>query len=72
MPDPHTPKYPGVTVHLTETDGNDFALLGRCQAAMREAGISPDEIIAFTVEATAGDYDYDQLLRVCRAWLAVQ
>lgn len=31
------PKYPEITVPLTNRDGNAFAILGRCQTALRLA-----------------------------------
>jgi hypothetical protein len=63
------PKYPHVVVRLLGTDGNAFNLLGRVQRAMADAGVTADEIRAFTREATAGDYDH--LLRTCCAWVEV-
>ena len=50
-------KYPDVSVQLSGEDGNAFAILGRVIAAMRRAGLPPEEIEAFRREATAGDYD---------------
>jgi hypothetical protein len=49
---------PEIIVTLTGQDGNAFAILGRCRAAARDAGLSDDEIAAFMDEATAGDYDH--------------
>jgi hypothetical protein len=45
------------TVKLIGTDGNAFALLGRCQSAARKAGWDKTQIDKFMAEATAGDYD---------------
>jgi len=65
-----TPKYPDVTVTLTGHDGNAFAILGRCRAAAREAGLSEDEIATFMDEAMAGDYD--QLLQTAMRWFEIR
>ena len=64
------PRYPWVVVQLTGRDGNAFSVLGLVQRAMREHGIDPGEIARFREEATGGDYD--NLLRVCMAWVAVE
>lgn len=47
-----------VTVQLTGSDGNAFAVLGRVQAALRRAGAGQDAIRDFVQEATSGDYDH--------------
>jgi len=60
------PKYPNVTVKLTEIDGNAFMILGTCQQAAREAGLSKAEMTAFYHEAARGDYD--QLLQTVTRW----
>jgi hypothetical protein len=57
-----TIRHPEVVVSLVGEDGNAFAILGRVQRALKEAGVPHDEIRAFYEEATAGDYDH--LLRV--------
>ena len=51
------PKYPDITVPLTGTDGNAFAVLGKVSRALRQAGVSQAERDAFTQEETASDYD---------------
>lgn len=51
-------KYPQVKVNLSDNDGNAFMILGRVRQAMRRAGISNEEIEAFTVEAQSGDYSH--------------
>ena len=45
-------------VALVGLDGNAFAILGRVQRAMRQAGWSKTAIDSFMAEATAGDYDH--------------
>ena len=49
-------KYPNVHVALVGEDENAFAIVERVQRALREAGVPPAEVKAFTVEACSGDY----------------
>jgi hypothetical protein len=63
------PKYPDITVQLTDTDGNAFAVLGKVLKALRQAGVSEVERDAFKQEATQGNYD--QLLQVIMRWVQV-
>ena len=46
-----------VKVRLGGEDGNAWAILGRCQAALRKAGYPQAFIDTFVTEATAGNYD---------------
>lgn len=62
-------KYPDVTVRLTGTDGNAFAVMGRVRKALRDAGHA-DATSAFIAEATAGDYDH--VLRTVLSWVVVR
>jgi hypothetical protein len=64
-----TPKHPDITVQLTGTDGNAFAVLGKVRQALRQAGISTEEQQPFLQEATTGDYD--ALLRTIMRWVEV-
>ena len=64
------PKYPDIIVTLTGQDGNAFAILGRCRAAARDAGLSDDEIVAFMDEAMAGDYD--PILHTTMRWFEIR
>jgi hypothetical protein len=63
------PKYPDITVQLTGTDGNAFAVLGKVSRALRQAGVPDDERQAFMAEATQGNYDH--LLQVVWHWVDV-
>ena len=65
-----TPKHPDITVTLTGRDGNAFAILGRCRAAARDAGLSDEETAAFMNEAMAGDYDH--LLQTAMRWFEIR
>jgi hypothetical protein len=64
-----TPKY-DVTVQLTGNDGNAFAIMGRVQSALEDAGATQEEIKQYLDESMSGDYD--NLLRTACAWVAVQ
>jgi hypothetical protein len=59
-------KYPKIKVKLVGEDGNAFAILGRCQRAMRNAGVPDTDQKKFFDEAKSGDYDH--LLRTCLKW----
>ena len=62
-------KYPEVQVQLTGNDGNAFAILGNCQKAARQAGLTKDQIDEFVNEAMTGDYDH--LLQTCMKYFEV-
>ena len=51
-------KYPHIKVNLSESDGNSFFIIGRVRKALRRAGVSDEEIEAFSKEASSGDYDH--------------
>ena len=51
------PKYPDIKVQLSGESHNAFFIIGRTRRAMERAGVSSDEIAAFTNEARSGDYD---------------
>jgi len=65
-----TPKHPDIIVALTGHDGNAFAILGRCRAAARDAGLSEEEIAGFMDEAMAGDYGH--LLQTAMRWFEIR
>ena len=64
------PKYPDITVELVGQNGNAFCILGICFRAMREAGLSQEELDKFHDEATSGDYNH--LLTTCMEWFNVE
>lgn len=64
------PKYPDITVKLVGQNGNAFCILGICFRAMREAGLSQEELDNFHDEATSGDYNH--LLMICMEWFNVE
>jgi hypothetical protein len=53
-------RYPGVTVDLTDCDGNVFVVLARATGALRASGLgyAADELRRGAVEATS----YDEVL----------
>lgn len=61
------PKYPEVTVQLVGEDGNAFAIMGRVKSALRDAGVTKEEIDKYTEESMSGDYDH--LLRTAMDWV---
>ena len=63
------PKYPYVTVSLSDTDGNGFLIMAAVVRALRLAGVSDDEIAAFRKQATSGNYDH--LIQTCMDWVNV-
>jgi len=62
-------KYPDITVQLTGTDGNAFAVIGKVQMALRRARVPQEEVDAFVKEATSGDYN--NVLATCMSWVEV-
>lgn len=62
------PKYQ-VEVELVGQDGNAYAIMGRVQRALKQAGASKEELDRYFTESTAGDYD--NLLRVAMEWVEV-
>jgi hypothetical protein len=66
----HGPRYPEITVTLVGQDANAFSILGKVRAALKRAGLSSEEVEAFTIEACSGDYDH--LLATVMRWVDVQ
>jgi len=56
-------------VKLAGEDGNAFAIMGRVQGALREAGADAEYIGKYQDEATSGDYDH--LLQVTMEYVEV-
>ena len=56
-------------VKLVGTDGNAFALIGRCRTAGRRAGYTSEQLEAFCNEAMSGDYDH--VIATCCDWFEV-
>jgi hypothetical protein len=62
------PKF-SVKVRLIGEDGNAFFILSKVKKALRNNGVSREEIESFMKEATSGDYD--NLLQTCMRWVEV-
>lgn len=62
------PKYPEVNVKLVGEDGNAFSIIGRTVKALRQGGVSAEEIKAYQAEATSGDYN--NLLSTTMKWVS--
>lgn len=63
------PKYPEVSVQLRGEDGKAFFIITRVQRALKNAGVSTDEIDQFVDEAMSGDYS--NVLRTAMKWVDV-
>jgi hypothetical protein len=55
----NTPKYPNITVtmDLDGPDGNAFAIMGRVQRALKNAGATEQELAQYSMDSMSGDYD---------------
>lgn len=62
-------RHPEVTVNLIGNNGNAFVIMGMVRRALKLAGVGPEEIEAYTQEATSGDYD--NLLQTTMRWVNV-
>ena len=69
-PAPTTPKYPGITVQLSGTDGNAFSILGKVHSALRKAGVPKEIRDAFSSQVIIRDYDH--LLQTVMEWVVVE
>jgi len=62
-------KYPDIEVQLSGEDGNAFFIMGRIRRALRQNGVSNDEIEQYTEESKSGDYD--NVLQTAMKWVTV-
>ena len=62
-------KYENVEVRLVGEDGNAYAIMGRVSRALKDAGVSKEEIDLYMQESMSGDYD--NLLRTAFNWVTV-
>ena len=58
-----------VEVELVGHDGNAFAIMGKVQRALKDAGASKEELDKYLEESMSGDYDH--LLRTAMKWVTV-
>lgn len=59
-------KFPEVKMQLVGVNGNAYAIMGRARTAAKRAGVSQEDINAYTKEATSGNYD--NLLVTTMSW----
>lgn len=64
------PKYPHVRANLSRADGNPFIILKVVSHALRNAGVSVDEVKQYGEESVAADFD--ELASVAGRWVTVQ
>lgn len=62
-------KYPDIDVRLTGEDSNAFSVISRVVKALKDAGVSREEVEEFQTEAMSGDYN--NLLQTCMRWVNV-
>lgn len=62
------PRFPNVHVRLTGEDGNVFAIIGRVRRALKEAGVSEEDLQAFMDEVT-NSHSYDEALATVMRWV---
>ena len=62
-------KYDNVTVRLSGTDGNAFAVMSKVSSALRKEGASASDVEDYLAESMSGDYD--ALLRTAHKWVNV-
>lgn len=63
------PKYPNIIVPLSGEDGNAFAIMGAVKRALRRNGVPVEEIIQYSEESRAGDYD--NLIQTAMKWVTI-
>ena len=64
------PRYPTITVPLSDQDGNAMSIIGRVGAALKQAGVSREIRAEFAKEAMSGDYDH--VLQTVMAWVETE
>jgi ribosomal protein S9 len=64
-----TAKY-DIKVQLTGRNGNAYAIMSAVSKALRQAGVSEEEINQYQDESMSGDYN--NLLNVAAQWVNVQ
>lgn len=63
------PKHPDIEVQLSGEDGNAFSIIARVRRALRDNGVSSDEVNAYVDEALRGSYE--DLLVITMKWVTV-
>lgn len=63
------PKYPDIEVQLSGENGNAFSIIARVRRALRDNGVSSDEVNTYVDEALRGSYE--DLLVITMKWVTV-
>lgn len=58
------------TVGLSNSNGNAFSIIGKCQRALKRAGYTNKQVEEFTKEASSGDYDH--VIQTAMKWCDVE
>ena len=61
------PRYPNITVELSNNDGNAFAIMATIRKALRRVGVPSDEVAEYIKQSQSGDYN--NLLAVAESWV---
>jgi hypothetical protein len=64
-----TPKYPDISVQLSESDGNAFSVMAKVGGALQRNNVPQEEVEMYYAESMSGDYDH--LLRTAMRWVEV-
>lgn len=64
------PMFPDIEVQLTGSPGNTGAAISLVADALRDAGLTGEEISAFRLEALSGTFE--DALRTCMNWVTVR
>lgn len=67
---PSTPLYPDITVELVGQDGNAYAIMGRVEQALKDAGVPKPERDKYLAESMSGNYD--NLLQTAMRYVNVE
>ena len=63
-------RYPNVAVELPGRGGNAFFIIGKTTQALRNAGVTEEEVKTFRTECMSGDYEH--VLHTCMRWVEVR
>ena len=64
------PLHPRIRVRLVGEDADTFFIIARVRLALKQGGVSTDDIKTFTTEAMSGDYP--NVIRVVTQWVHVK
>jgi hypothetical protein len=64
-----SPKYPNISVSLSDIDGNAFNIMANITKALRKNDVSDEQIEQYLAESTASDYN--NLLSTASKWVNI-